>query len=134
MKVGDAVLALVRERGDAGLTYPEAIEALPGWPKKHVRSALHNLTRGGYLRCEPGAGAGRGREPGRYFLRPVPVKRVRGRPVLRASLPAYPVSSPWNMACGIDVECWPPKFEGGRIFSRLGPWNAPDPMEGGAAA
>lgn len=129
MTLREQVLALTRERGDFGVTYPEAVAALPHWAKKHIRSTLHNLTRGGYLRCEAGGGAGRGREPGRYFIRPVPVKRVRGRPVLRASLPSYPVSSPWNMAAGIDVECWPPKFDGGRVYQQLGPWNAPDPME-----
>lgn len=118
MKVSEVVLALARERGAAGLSYPEALEALPDWPKKHVRSALHNLTRGGHLRCEPGPGNGRGRLPGRYFVRPVRLQRKSGRPIKMENLPSYPVSSPWTLAGGVDMP-WPPKFDGGRVFLHM---------------
>lgn len=136
MSIREQVLGAMRQVGAAGATYAEIHRLLGGAAtEQQIRVSLYRLSDGGYLRCEQGGPVdGGGKAPGRFYLREQRLVKTKQRPSrVRDRRPSFPMSSPWTMAAGIDMP-WPPKFEGGRVYQQLGPWNAPDPMEGGAAA
>lgn len=110
-----------------GMTYPQVQQALAhrGYTVEQVRASMHFLSFAGALRCEQGQARGRGigRHPGRYFVtgeKPKQPRPDRANKGLRRPKPqpVPPVSSPWDMAHGIDMP-WPPKFDGGRVFLHM---------------
>jgi hypothetical protein len=126
MSIRSDVMDAIREFGANGATYMEVHQVIKGrHTEQQIRVALHRLSHGGWLRCALSGGTGRG--PGRFYILPqrtVAPPKPKATPPRRDRLPTFPVSSPWSLASGIDVECWPPKFDGGRVYQQLGPWNA----------
>jgi hypothetical protein len=117
------VLQAMRSIGEVGATYVDVRELLD---RRHtaqqIKVALYRLSHDGYLRCIPGNMNGCGRTPGKFFFLPdrAPKKRLKQRRS-RAKVVVRPISSPWNMVEGLDV-AWPPRFDGGRVVCKLGPW------------
>lgn len=91
-----------------------------------VRAALENAKYRKLLAIKRGparGGVGGGSLPGVYSYIPQEIPQAKTRkPRPRQVERRPPTPSVWNLATGIDMP-WPPKFDGGRQFAKLGPWD-----------
>jgi hypothetical protein len=119
------VLEAMKLVGDGGATYADVHQTLGGrHTRQQIKVALYRLSHDGYLRCQPGSGTGFGNSPGRFFYLPEKVPKKKGlkqRKSRAKQPPKAVISSPWDMADGLGIQ-WPPKFDGGRVYCKLGPW------------
>jgi hypothetical protein len=116
------VIDMVKERGERGATSDELYVELreDGYTLAQIRKAMQGASYAKRLRGVRGKALGshRGSEPARYFWQEPPPPRNNRPSRSRDRRPSFPISSPWDMAHGIDMP-WPPKFTGGRVFLHL---------------
>jgi hypothetical protein len=129
MSLTQLVVDLIREDGPttSNALHARLVKEGHNLTLDQVRTAVENakyrkmlsIKRGG------GGGTGGGSKPSVYSYvpeeeRPPTPKAIRERRRHKPE-PSIPISSPWNMTEGVGVP-WPPKFDGGRVYCKLGPW------------
>jgi hypothetical protein len=124
MSLMKMVVDMIAERGCGTVDHLMPKLAESGYTRKQAIDAMQNARSQGFLWCEPASKVGvssKGPRPAVYWPGKKRADPFAALLVQKQDKPP-PVASVWELGSPA-ARAWPPRFQGGRAYQKLGPWN-----------